>query len=111
MAKKKFEGKDLQAAFQAAFGITVEEVTPQMVNFFMKMMKHGRTFCRNNSALYNFIQREFKALKYKRVQVKSKFNDGTWEALEITEGKGRKEQAATLSTAPVDPNADADDGE
>ncbi len=109
MAWKKFQGADLQRAFEAAFGIPYTEATPAMVIFFMKFSKYVRKFARNNGALYNYVQREFPDLKYKRVKVKSNKPDGKdWEALEISEGKKREAVKVELKTATT---SDADEGD
>src|SRR4051812_9833930 len=103
MTFKRFEGDDLKAAFLAAFGIPVEEATPAMVVFFMKFAKYVRRFARNNSALHNYVRREFKHLSFKVVKRKSTRPGGKdWDALEISDGKRTTARInVDLPVAPV----------
>lgn len=95
MAWQKFESEILKAEFEKAFGIKLEDATPQMVVFFMKFGKFVRKYARNNSALHNYVRRSFPSLNYKVVRRKSTRPDGKdYDVMEIT-SKAKPEVAAT----------------
>jgi len=60
---RKFE--DIIDQFRQAFG---DDPTTEQLEFMIQLIKHCRTYCRNNSALANYLTREFKTHRFSMVQ-------------------------------------------
>lgn len=55
----RYDGKEVQEEFEKAFGKPITEATEQEIWFLVKCIKHCRVRCRNNSALNNWLGRNF----------------------------------------------------
>jgi len=81
----RFDGEEVAKEFEEAFGQTI---SVRQMWWLVKVIKQCRQRCRNNAALNNWLNRNFKHLRFGQV-TKTKANGETYEGLEITE----KEQA------------------
>jgi hypothetical protein len=85
----RFESRDVAAGFRSAFG---QDPTPEQVMFILKTVRHCRRYCRNNAALFNWVQLAFKNLDYQRVKRASTYPGGKdYEILIVRDRKTGKE--------------------
>lgn len=82
---KRFEGADVEKAFKEAFGMEIEDITPQQMRFMISLAKHVRFRCRSNAALHAYLKRTFSGLKFQ--EVPREFDGKKYTALEITSKK------------------------
>jgi hypothetical protein len=79
----RLEGKELRSEFEAAFGIKLDDVSPQQMLWLVKFSKHVRGRCRSNAALRSYLVRNFPGLNFKE---------------EEREWKGRKYTAMVITS-------------
>ena len=63
----RFESEQVKTDFEAAFGMKLEDITPQMARFLVCFSKHVRGRCRSNAALNNYLKRSFPELLFTEV--------------------------------------------
>jgi hypothetical protein len=80
-----FTGKPLQDQFKDAFGKSIEELTPQQIQWIVQFAKHVRGRCRSNNALRNYLNLNFTGHSFKEVD--TTFNGKPWKKLTITSKK------------------------
>ena len=59
-----FDGAEFKKLFEEAFGRPIETLTVEQARFIVNVGKHIRGRARNNSALCNYLNRNFKHLKF-----------------------------------------------
>lgn len=79
----RIEGDEVQTRLCEVFGIKPEQITPQQIFLLVKIIKHCRLRCRSNVALHNWLKRAFPDLNISTVKMKSKYDDGTYDALKV----------------------------
>lgn len=77
-----FDGKDVAAEFQSAFGIDASTLTAHQLWWLTKFAKHIRGRCRNNSAFNNYMNRNFAPAKFH--EVPKEYQGRQYKGLEIT---------------------------
>jgi hypothetical protein len=80
----RYDGPEVQKEFEDAFG---SMPTVRQMWVLVKMIKHCRQRCRNNAALNNWLNRNFKHLRFSEV-TKVKQNGETYKGLDISEHDG-----------------------
>lgn len=91
----RIEGREVERKMCEVFGVKPEDITPQMVFFLVKIVKHCRLRCRSNAALRNWLMRGFPSLRITTYDAPSRFKPGqTYEALKV-------ENPARVGTATV----------
>jgi len=80
----RYDGEQVAKEFEEAFGKHINGITAREMWWLVKVIKHCRMRCRNNSALNNWLSRNFKNFRFSQV-TKTKQNGETYEGLEITE--------------------------
>jgi hypothetical protein len=79
----RFDGKQVADEFEEAFQRPLSSISPRMAWWLVKLIKHCRMRCRNNSALNNYLNRNFKGLRFQQV-TKTRQDGSTYPGLEIT---------------------------
>ena len=79
----RFDGKNVAEEFNESFGRKIDTISPRMAWWLVKVIKNCRLRCRNNTALNNYLNRNFTGLKF--AQVTKTHADGTeYPGLEIS---------------------------
>lgn len=75
-----FDGQQVRDEFQAAFGRSIEELTTRQLWWMVKVIKHCRGRCRQNTALNNYLNRNFTGANFREIPVPG----ATYKKLQIT---------------------------
>jgi hypothetical protein len=61
-----FDGSQVKEEFEKAFGFPVDKLDAHQLWWIVKVIKHCRQRCRNNSALNNWLNRNFNHANFKQ---------------------------------------------
>lgn len=75
----KYEPQEFQSDSQTAFG---SPLTVDQVWVLVKLVRHARTYCRNNAALHNYLRKAIPNRKFSTV-TKTNSKGETYESLVI----------------------------
>jgi len=79
-----FDGPELAGEFHEVFGKEISSIDSRQMWWLVKVIKHCRGRCRSNAALNNWLNRNFKHLRFKEVDKEGP--RGTYKGLEIQDG-------------------------
>ena len=79
----KFDGEELASEFHEVLGKPITSVDKLQAWWLVKFAKHVRGRCRNNAAFNNFMNRNFKHLKFSEIDKVGE--RGPYKGLVITE--------------------------
>jgi len=81
MAMMNYDGTEVAAGFEKAFGFTIQELNESQLWWLVKVSKHIRGRCRNNAAFMNYMNRNFKGARFSEIEMEG--DRGTYKKLMI----------------------------
>ena len=63
-----FDGQEVGGEFQESFGREISTINERQMWWLLKFAKHVRGRCRSNAALMNYLNRNFKHLRFEEVK-------------------------------------------
>lgn len=78
-----FDDPEVSQQFEEAFGKPISELTVIQMWWMVKFAKHVRGRCRSNTALNNYLRRNFKHLDFTEVEKINEKTGEKYDSLEI----------------------------
>ena len=79
----KFEGEQMKAEFETAFGFPMTDLTASQLWWMTKFGKHLRGRCRSNAALNNYMNRNFTQARFIEIPKVDPHSQQEYKGLEI----------------------------